>query len=178
MIHIHATQKLLATSRIDSVMLVTEQTADQQMHNWYATLISSGYQGKTFVLYFHEPSMLMVITKGRTIATTYASFRERLKKLLHRLEFPADFIEREILLTETHVTGKTSNRSMLSVINQSMYMIDWKFRMFEAYDLIDSDEIEDLQMGLMFSIRGKGYTTPHDFWQNALGCKLHKRPKF
>lgn len=178
MIHIHATRKLLGTSRIEPVMLVTEKPADQHMHNWYATLISSGYPGKTLVLYYHEPSMLVVITKGRTIATTFTSFRERLEKLLLRLEFPAEFIEREILLTESYVTGKTSNRSMLGLMNESIYAIEWRCKRYEKFELIDSDEIEDLQMNSLFTTREKKYKTPLGVWQETLGCKLRDRNRY
>ena len=174
MVHLHAVRKLLNIGRIKSELLVTGKTEGQLMHDWYVTSTGTRWPGKTVVVYFHEPSLMMVIVPGRSVDTTYPRFRARLRALLERKGFPSGFIERETSLMETHVTGKTSNRSMLSSINQALFAFECHLREFESFDEVDFDWLEDLQMENLHSSANRDYETPIEHWELALGCRLLK----
>ena len=118
MIHLHATGKLLNLGKIEGKTLITQHDADQQLHSWYVTLIGSSFRGKMLVLYIHEPSLMTVVTHGKTIRTTYPEFQIRLKHLVIRYGFPQNFVNRELQLINEFVIGKTTNRSTLAYINQ------------------------------------------------------------
>jgi hypothetical protein len=91
MIIIHCVKKLLNTDKVKPVLYIPEPSAGQQMHSWYAKLLSTGFAGKFLVMYVHEPSLLTVLTKGKTINSTITQFRDQLQKLLWRLKFKPEF---------------------------------------------------------------------------------------
>ena len=172
MVHLHAVRKLLNIGRIKSELLVTSKTEGQLMHDWYVTSTGTLWPGKTVVMYFHEPSLMMVAVPGRTVDTTFPRFRARLRALLERKGFPSDFIERETALAETHVTGKTSNRSMLASINQALFAFECHLGEYESFEETDFDRLEDLQMENLHSKGKRDYETPLEHWELALGCRL------
>src|SRR6516162_11094175 len=99
MIIIHSVQKLLNTSRLKAFLYISQPDKDQLLHSWYAGLVATGYTGKLLVQYVHEPSLMAVICKGKTISGTWDQFKDRLEGLLRRFEFPQAFIEGEMKLT-------------------------------------------------------------------------------
>jgi hypothetical protein len=165
MFHFHATQKLLNTSRIKPVLHISQAAPDQRMHNWYVVMCGSGFAGKMLLLYVHEPSLLTVVVKGKTIATTIAAFRHQLEQLLHRHNFPSNFIATEMSHGSDYVISKTSNKSMLARINQMVYQVtSYNYRYF-SYDDIDTTKYEDIFMGWLHTSKGhKGYHTPLEYW--------------
>ena len=173
MIHIHATKKLLNTGRLKGDLLVTRQDDGQLMHNWYATLSPSGFAGKSFVMYMHDPSLLVVLTHGRTIKSTHHEFILRLSWLLERSGFPPEFKNREIMAADEYVVGKTNSRSLLGHMNDMQFNLDHYFLQYEHYDHIDLDRIEDLLMDHIH--HGKGhtlYSRPITYWEGMLQIKL------
>jgi hypothetical protein len=66
MIIFHAVQKLLNTSRIKPVLFVSHPNEGQQLHSWYARLLSTGLPGKLLVIYVHEPSLMTIVCKGKS----------------------------------------------------------------------------------------------------------------
>src|SRR5438105_4793013 len=93
---IHAVQKLLNTSRTKAGLFVTAPSEGQELHLWYARLVLTTFAGKLFVMYVHDPSLMLVLTKGKTLTGTSPEFHIRLEHLLRRSHFEADFIEREM----------------------------------------------------------------------------------
>jgi hypothetical protein len=67
MLIIHSVRKLLNTSRLEASFYVTKPAQGQYLHSWYAGLFSSGFPGKMMVMYVHEPSLMVIICKGKTI---------------------------------------------------------------------------------------------------------------
>jgi hypothetical protein len=119
MIILHAVQKLLKTSRLKPALYLSAPTEGQQLHSWYVKLASAGFPGKLLTMYVHEPSLLTVLTKGRSIKTTLPQFYERLPQLLQRHGFRQDFIGHEMqLVTEGYVVSKTNSKSMLGFMNE------------------------------------------------------------
>jgi hypothetical protein len=170
MLHFHATKKLLNTSRLNSLLYLSEPAAGQYLHHWYVVLSSSGFRGKFLLLYVHEPSLLTVLVKGKTIASTFDTFRKQLKKLLHRHNFPVAFIEKEMSFADDYIIGKTNNKSMLAHINHMVLQVTAFNLHFASYDEIDTDIHEDLFMDWLSGRKGqKNYETVLEFWKNKTG---------
>jgi len=147
-------------------MYVSEPSENQYMHSWYAKLVSTGFAGKQIVMYVHEPSLLIVLTGGKSINTTLPSFYNRLPALLKRNHFKQEFIEREMqLLREGFVVSKTNSRSMLGSMNAITENIEGNFRSSPSYDLINLDKIEDIYLGwLSYDPSTKKYVPARDYW--------------
>lgn len=170
MLHFHATNKLLNTSRIDLVLYLSEPDAGQQLHNWYVALCGSGFTGRLLMLYVHEPSLLTVVVKGKTIASTINNFRNQLNQLLLRHEFPLAFIEKEMSYTNDYVVGKTSNKSILAHINQMILQVTTFNLRYASYHEIDTTIHEDIFMDWLYKSKGqKGYQTAFGYWMKQLG---------
>lgn len=175
MIHLHCTKKLLNTSRLAGPLLITAKAESQLMHDWYVTLSGSGFAGKIFVVYCHQPSLLTIIVPGKTIKKTFDEFKIRLLNLLTRFEFPKYFIDLEMKLTEEFVVGKTNSRSMLAYLNEINYHNEWRFKIFSSYDTIDLVAVENMIMSMLYSVKGeKDYKTPTEYWENELNITLKK----
>jgi hypothetical protein len=167
MLIIHAVQKLLNTGKVKPVLYVSEPSPGQQMHSWYAKLLSTGFTGKMLVMYVHEPSLLMILTKGKTVNSTLQEFYQRLPLILKRNNFKPAFIKTEIkLATEGYVTGKTISKSMLGNMNALTYNIEWSCRKFLTYEAINLNYLEDIYSGWMtFDKTIKHYRTAIDYWK-------------
>jgi len=175
MIHLHCTKKLLNTSRLEGPLLITEKDVSQLMHDWYVTLSGSGFAGKFFVVYCHQPSLLTILVPGKSIKKSFDEFKIRLLNLLTRFEFPKYFINLEMKLTEEFVVGKTNSRSMLAYLNEINYHNEWRFKKFSSYDTIDLIEVENMIMSMLYSVKGeKDYKTPTEYWENELNIILKK----
>ena len=163
---VHAVQKLLNTSGLKPPMYVSAPSEGQQLHSWYAKLLATGFRGKLLVMYVHEPSLLLVLTSGKSINTTLPSFFSRLPQLLQRNNFNQLFIEREMqLLEEGYVISRTNSRSMLASMNAITVNIETSCLMSPLYELINLDEIEDdyLDWFTLDAASGK-YRRTKDYW--------------
>jgi hypothetical protein len=166
MIILHAVQKLLNTSGLKPAMYISAPSENQYLHAWYAKLLSTGFAGRQLVMYVHEPSLLLVLTRGKSINTTLPSFFSRLPQLLKRNHFKQEFIEQEMALAqEGYVISKTNNRSMLASMNAITVNIEDSCRMAPLYDLINLDKIEDdyLDWLTLNAASGK-YLRTKDYW--------------
>jgi hypothetical protein len=144
MLILHAVQKLLNTSHIKPALYISEPSKNQEMHSWYVRLLATGFTGKLITMYVHEPSLLLVLCKGKTIQTTLPQFYTRLESLLTRFGFTKDFIAKELsLIKEGYIVSKTNSKSMLARINQMVLNLEINCSKYLSYNLIDLDEIED-----------------------------------
>ena len=170
MLHFQATKKLLNISRLDSVLYQSEPSSGQQLHNWYVASCGSGFPGKLLLLYVHENSLLTVVVKGKTIASTIDNFRVQLKQLLLRHNFPLSFIEREMSCTDDYVIGKTSNKSMLGHVNQMILQVTTYNLQYAGYHEIETNNHEDIFMNWLYKNKGqREYQTPLGFWRKHIG---------
>ncbi len=106
MIIVHAVQKLLNISRLKPALFISKPSDGQEMHSWYTKLIATGFPGKFLVMYVHEPSLLVVLTRGKTIKATMPEFCSRLEALLKRHQFKEGFIEKEMKLVNEGLCNK------------------------------------------------------------------------
>lgn len=166
MIIIHAVQKLLNISRLKPALYISQPSENQYMHSWYIKLLSTGFAGKFLVMYVHEPSLLVVLTKGKTIHGTLPEFYTRLQLLLERKHFKPEFMEAEMsMIKEGYVVSKTNNKSILGSMNALTPNIEWNCRAFPDYEAIDLTYIEDIYLGwLTFDKTLKKYRSVMDYW--------------
>ena len=167
MIIIHATKKLLNTSRLPAVAYVTKPSENQLLHSWYATTFSSSFPGKMMTIYIHEPSMLSVVCKGKTIKNTWPQFVERLPGVLITCGFDDKLIEAEILLVNDFVVAKTNSRSMLAYMRQMLETLEYNCGRFQSYEEISETYLEDLVMEMLFSSKERRHTyfSPVRYWK-------------
>jgi len=171
---IHSVQKLLNTSRQEASLYITQPNAGQYLHSWYARLLASGFPGKMMVMYVHEPSLMTVICKGKTIQGTWEPFLKRLGHLLSRFKFSDTFIQKELALAEGYTVSKTNNRSILSHMNQMVFEMEYAGRMADDYNSISLEALEDRMMGrpYQFGKRLHDYRTPLQYWQEEIQLKI------
>lgn len=167
MLIIHAVQKLLNTSKIQTGQYITKAAEGQLLHSWYAGLFSSTFTGKLMIMYVHEPSMLTVVCRGKTVKATWPQFMERLPVLLQRYHFSAAFIEAEMKEANGYVVAKTSSRSMLGRMIQMRYTLEHNCSRFPTYETISLDLLEDVMMDMLYDIGKHKYTSPTLYWQGA-----------
>jgi hypothetical protein len=167
MVHIQATQKLLNTSRLTAPLHITEAGAGRMLHSWYAYVQATGFAGKMLVAYFHEPSLLTIVCKGKTIKGTWDEFTQRLPNLLHRQGFETGFISRETSLDSEYVVSKTNSRSMLAYMREMKLQLEFMCSKFNRYEDINLDPMEDTMMGWPYKDPAKrsGYTMPVAYWK-------------
>jgi hypothetical protein len=168
MLIIHATQKLLNTSRLTASLHISQATEGQMLHSWYCSLLSTGFTGKLMVMYVHEPSLLTIICRGKTISSTWEEFRHRLHLLLKKFDFQSSFIELETSLTDEYVVSRTNSRSMLAYINQMKIYLETYCSRFDSYDLISQDLLEESMMNYLYQTGNKSnpYRTAIEFWKD------------
>ncbi len=169
MLLIHAVQKLLNTSKMKASLHVGMPSEGQQLYSWYASVVSAGEPGKMLVLYVHDPSLLVVVCRGKTLQKTFPIFRERLQALLTRYKFPPEFIAREMAMTDAFSVSKTNNRSILGSINDMKYGISFFVHM-EEYMTNLEEKLEDNFLDHLHgaSYAGGPYKKPMDYWRQQL----------
>ena len=171
MLIIHAVQKLLNTSRLEASLYITQPDAGQYLHSWYARLLATSFRGKMMVMYVHEPSLTVILCKGRTIQGTWRLFIDRLRQLLLRFRFPDDFIATELAWAEGYRVSRTNSKSMLSFMNQIVFELEYECGRFENFNDIDLDAIENRMMDRPHQVgkAGRDYLTPLEYWRQEIG---------
>ena len=171
MIIIHSVQKLLNTSRLKATLFVSQPEEGQQLHSWYAMLLPTGFPGKLFVMYVHEPSLMIIVCKGKTISGSWDQFRKRLHELLRRFQFPQDFISREMKALDRYIVSKTNSKSLIAHMNQMAFQLKYGFLRYPDYDSIPMDLMEERMMDYLYQQGPKNtnYRTPLKYWKEKLG---------
>ncbi|SHM75838.1 hypothetical protein [Chitinophaga sp. CF418] len=167
---IHAVQKLLNTSRLEAVQYISEPDKGQLLHSWYARLIRTGFSGKLLIMYVHEPSLLTVICKGKTIGKTWDEFVGRLPGLLQRIGFSKDLIQAEMSLMDNYVVAKTSSKAMLGHMNDMVVMLEYQCEQYPSYESISEEELQNNMTQYLYGTRNKGarYMTSVGYWKELL----------
>ncbi len=173
MIIIHAVQKLLNTSGLKPQLYISQPSENQELHSWYAKTVATGRAGRSLVTYVHDPSLLMVLTAGRSVKTTLPAFISRLECLLKRQHFKPEFIAWEMpLVKEGYVVSKTNSRSLLGHMNEMSLSIEMYCKSDDRYDLINMDKIEDNFFGwLSFDHTLRKYRSADEYWQQKKAIK-------
>lgn len=165
---IHAVQKLLNMSRLQAGLFITKPSENQELHSWYAKLIPTTFRGKLLVMYVHEPSLIIVLIKGKTITGTLPEFYTSLEALLMRNNFENEFIKSEIALAKNgYVVSRTNNKSILGSMNAMSENINYRCSTFSGYDNIDLNYIEDAFMDWLTcdAMRPNKFRRSSDYWK-------------
>lgn len=123
------------------------------------------------VMYVHEPSLTVVLCKGKTIQGTWKPFIYRMQQLLLRFQFPNDFITAELTLAEGYTVSRTNSKSMLSFMNQLVFELEYECGRFGNFDDIDLDTLENRMMDRPHQTGkpGRDYLTPLEYWRREIG---------
>ena len=168
MIIIHAVQKLQNISRLKPALFVSEPSDGQELHSWYAKLVSTSFKGKMLVMYVHQPSLIVIIARGKTISGTMTEFQLRLENFLNRFNFGREFIQAEInMVIEGYIISKTNSRSMLGSMNAISENITYRCTKFDTYAAIEFDKIENTFMEWLTSDKTKpnNFSRTSDYWR-------------
>jgi hypothetical protein len=116
------------------------------------------------VMYVHEPSLLTIICRGKTINGTWEEFRHRLPLLLKKYDFQSSFIDLETGLANEYVVSKTNSRSMLAYISQMKINLEIHCSSMDSYDNISQDLLEESMMSYPYQISNKS-----NYYRSAIG---------
>lgn len=164
MITIRATQKLLKTQKIIPSAINATNIEQNAFGEWFANTISSSFRGKNLVVYVHSPSLVTVITVGKTIKTTFPDFKKRFLSITKRHNFPEKFINDSLEKFEEITITKTNSRSMLAYANQIAEQITSRMLTYQTFEEIDLDEEENIIMDHLFGNGKKTYFKPSSYW--------------
>jgi hypothetical protein len=168
MIIIHAVQKLMNISRLKPALFISEPADQQELHSWYAKLVSTTFRGKLLVMYVHQPSLVVILTRGKTITGTMPEFCNRLKAFLNRNHFDEAFANREMeMIRQGYVISKTNSKSMIGSMNAITENIEYRCSTFIDFESIDMDDIEDAFMEWLVYDKTKPYylRRTSDYWR-------------
>jgi hypothetical protein len=162
MITIRATQKLLNIQKLKPAPIVNSE--ESAFGEWFAHTISSSFRGKNLVLYVNYPSLVTVITVGKTIKTTFPHFKQRFLALTKRHNFPEKFINDVFQKFNDLTITKTNSRSMVAYTNQIAEQIAMQMLTYQTFDEIDLDEEENMVMDHLFGNGKNSYFMPNSYW--------------
>lgn len=118
MFTLHCTKKLL--DRIHPKVESPTQ-ATTRLGNWYATAL---FWKPQMALLVNERTLLPVMLPLAPSATLVQRFPAALKGVLQALDLPAAFIDAEIEGMNEVVYAKTSNRSVVGMMNEFSFLAD------------------------------------------------------
>jgi hypothetical protein len=131
MFQLHCTKKLL--DRIKPAAIAPDSASGTLLGNWYATALLWKPQ---VALLVNEKTLLPVLMPLAPAANLAVRFPEHLAGLLMAHGMPQQFIDRE--LTQMHEVqyAKTSNRSVVGIMNQFTYLAEGYREYLETQDLL------------------------------------------
>ena len=137
---IRATTKLYNIARLKA-----EKNASALSENlpgeWYANLISTGRAGELGILFFHIPTMITVVTLGKSIRKAVMELPKRAELLLIRNGFK-DLVTGFQLETAPEFYS-TNSRNILANMNQLKFSLEWSLALLEELEERDIAKIED-----------------------------------
>jgi hypothetical protein len=138
---IRATIKLHNISRISAIKN-TSAITDSLPGEWYATLISTGRTGGLGILFLHNPTMMTVVTLGKSIKKAIKELPLRATSLLIRNGYKD--LTPEFQLDTTPEIYSTNCRSILANMNQIRFSLEYSLALSEELEEEDIARVEDL----------------------------------
>ena len=118
MFTLHCTKKLLDRMH---PQIETPRNASTRLGNWYATAL---FWKPQMALIVNERTLLPVMLPLAPAATVAQRFPAALKTVLQAMDVPAEFIAAEIESMNDVIYAKTSNRSVVGVMNEFVFLAD------------------------------------------------------
>lgn len=119
MYKLHCTKKLL--DRIKQSTIAPSNTSSTLLGNWYATAL---FWKPQVALLVNEKTLLPVLMPLAPATNLVSRFPEHLTAVLVAHGIPKDFIEHELVQMGNVRYAKTSNRSVMGIMNQFSYMAE------------------------------------------------------
>jgi hypothetical protein len=119
-------------------------------------------------MYVHQPSLIIILTRGKTIAGTMPEFCSRLEAFLNRHHFDAAFVNKEMeLVRQGYVISKTNSKSMLASMNAITENVEYRCSTYSDFEAIDFTYIEDAFMEWLVYDKTKPYylRRTSDYWR-------------
>lgn len=158
MIVLRCTQRLLKESRIQPAPALPAPTA--ALGEWYATTVALPFRGRSLVLFVHGDSLLSVVAPGRVLGTTVPAFRERMPRLLHRLDLPRPWIAAHRAAISEIRFARTASRGVLGSMNEIAEQIRAEAEPAFSFDDLDLDRLEERLADVIFG--ALDYRFPRD----------------
>lgn len=128
---LHCTKKLL--DRIKPSVLASEGTSTTYLGNWYATAI---FWKPQVALLVNERTLLPVLMPLAPASGLADRFRGHLAAVLSAHTVPQSFMESELLKMNEVQYAKTTNRSLIGMLNQFTYLAEGCHGYLESNDLM------------------------------------------
>lgn len=128
---IHCTKKLL--DRIKPATIKSEAPSSTLLGNWYATAL---FWKPQVALLVNEKTLLPVLMPLAPATDLATRFPEHLSVVLAAHGMPRQFIDHELLQMNEVQYAKTSNRSVVGIMNQFSYLAGGYSEYLETKDLL------------------------------------------
>jgi hypothetical protein len=129
---LHATKKLL--DRIKPPTFDSTPVSDGVLSNWYATAL---FWKPQLALFVHEETLLPVLMPLAPAGNLAERFPAHLAAVLKALDVDAGFIAAQVAAMSKVQYAKTSNRSVLGIMNQFSYLAEGYREYLETTDLLE-----------------------------------------
>ena len=129
---LRATKKLL--DRIKPTVTDPSPGSDGFMCNWYATAL---FWKPQLALFVHEETLLPVLMPLAPASSLAERFPAHLAAVLNALDVDASFIAAQVAAMGEVQYAKTSNRSVLGIMNQFSYLAEGYREYLETSDLLE-----------------------------------------
>jgi len=143
---IRATTKLYNIARISAEKNISA-LSDNLPGEWYSTLISTGRVGEHGILFLHIPTMITVVTLGKSIRKAVKELPQRTESLLIRNGFK-DLVP-DFQLKTTPEFYSTNSRNILANMNQLKFSLEYSLALSEELEERDIAKIEDIFMNYL-----------------------------
>ena len=128
---LHCTRKLL--DRIKQSATISDNASATLLGNWYATAL---FWKPQVALLVNEKTLLPVLMPLAPATDLAARFPEQLKAVLDAHGMPRQFIDHERAQMNEVQYAKTSNRSVVGIMNQFSYLAEGYREYLETKDLL------------------------------------------
>ena len=164
---IRATKKLLNISGINSVknesIILCSLPGE-----WYASLLSTGSEVGLAIHFLHNPSMITVVTMGKSLYRAVKELPARATSLLTRNGY-VELVPNFQLGTMPEIYS-TNSRSILADMNQIKLSLEYSFALSEGLEEVDLVRIEDTYLTYLVGgkIGKRRYISPIDLLKELL----------
>jgi hypothetical protein len=131
-LRICVTKKLL--DRIKPSAILSGDAPSSVLGNWYATAL---FWKPQLALFVHEETLLPVLMPLAPAGNLAERFPAHLAAVLKALDVDAGFIAAQVAAMSKVQYAKTSNRSVLGIMNQFSYLAEGYREYLETTDLLE-----------------------------------------
>lgn len=131
MFSLHCTKKLL--DRVKAEISTVPLTSTTALGSWYATVLLWKTQ---VALLVNENTLLPVLMPLAPCKDLAERFPEQLANVLAAHGVPQQFIDHELAQMNEVMYAKTSNRSVVGIMNQFTYLAEGYREYLETHDLL------------------------------------------